>query len=139
MNRDDLKILAEARITDAEALLKAGRWAAAYYLLGYAVECALKACASRQFGLHEVPDKKIVESFYTHQLRDKLLAISGVKDALAERATIDSDFRAKWNAVCDWEEAARYDHTMTEQAARDMFVAVTDPKSGVLPWLRTFW
>jgi len=37
----DLKILAETRVADAMALLQAGRWAAAYYLLGYAIECGL--------------------------------------------------------------------------------------------------
>ena len=38
--------LAECRIEDARAHLDpaVGRWAAAYYLIGYAVECGLKAC-----------------------------------------------------------------------------------------------
>ena len=78
MNRADLQQLADARVQDAEALLNAGRWPAAYYLLGYAIECALKACAARQFREHEVPDKTIVNHFYTHKL-DLLLNISGVK------------------------------------------------------------
>ena len=33
-----------AYVTDARALLAAGCWAGAYYLAGYALECALKAC-----------------------------------------------------------------------------------------------
>ena len=48
MNRRDLQQLADDRVLDAEALLNAGRWAAAYYLSGYAVECALKARIARQ-------------------------------------------------------------------------------------------
>jgi hypothetical protein len=44
MNRAELQQLAEDRRLDAEALLAAQRWAGAYYLAGYAVECGLKAC-----------------------------------------------------------------------------------------------
>ena len=65
------------------ARLSANRWPAAYYLLGYAVECGLKACAARQFRQDEVPDKTVVNDFYTHRL-DKLLGISGVKTALEQ-------------------------------------------------------
>lgn len=138
MDRSDLHILAEARVADAEALLQGGRWAAAYYLLGYAVECALKACAAKQFREHEVPDKTIVNAFYTHRL-DQLLNISGTKIALDAQAAADPRFQVNWNAVCDWKEASRYDHSTTEARARDMLAAVADPSSGVLPWLKTQW
>jgi HEPN domain-containing protein len=47
MTRWDLQKLAEDRLLDAEALLAAGRWSAAYYLAGYAVECAIKACIAK--------------------------------------------------------------------------------------------
>ena len=138
MDRSDLQVLAEARVVDAEALLQAGRWAAAYYLLGYAVECALKACAAKQFHEHEVPDKTIVNDFYTHRL-DRLLNISGAKVALEAQAAADPRFQVNWNAVRDWNETSRYDHSTTEARARDMLVAVADPSSGVLPWLKTQW
>ena len=138
MDRSDLQVLAEARVADTEALLQEGRWAAAYYLLGYAVECALKACAAKQFHEHEVPDKMIVNDFYTHRV-DKLLNISGAKVALEAQAAADPRFQVNWNAVRDWNESSRYDHSTTEARARDMFVAVADPSSGVLPWLKTQW
>ncbi len=138
MDRADLHILAEMRVADAEALLRQGRWAAAYYLLGYAVECALKACASKQFREHEVPDKTIVRDFYTHRL-DQLLNISGVKSALEAQAKKDQRFELNWNAIRDWNETSRYDHSTTEAMARDMLEAIVDPSSGVLSWLRTQW
>ncbi len=138
MDRLDLQILAEARVADAESLLRDGRWAAAYYLLGYAVECGLKACAAKQFREHEVPDKRIVEDFYTHRL-DKLLNISGVKAALEAHAAVDPQFDVNWNTVRDWNEVSRYDHSTTEAKARDMLVAVADSSSGVLPWLKSQW
>ena len=139
MNRTDLQLLADVRVADAEALLEAERWAAAYYLLGYAVECALKACVARQFRQDEVPDKTVVNNFYSHHRLDQLLGISGTKAALESKAVADSAFKVNWNTVRDWNESARYDHSTTETKARDMLVAVTDSSSGVLPWLKTQW
>ena len=138
MNRRDWQKLATERIVDAKALLAAKRWAGAYYLAGYAVECGLKACAARQFQEHEVPDKTVVNDFYTHRL-DKLLGISGIKAALETRAEAGPDFQVNWNTVRDWSETSRYDHSTTEAKARDMLVAVADPNNGVLPWLKTQW
>jgi hypothetical protein len=138
MNRADLQVLADARVADAQALLQAKRWAAAYYLLGYAVECALKACVARQFRQNEIPDKTVVNSFYTHRL-DQLLSISGAKAELESKAASDSTFQVNWNTVRDWNESARYDHSTTEAKARDLMIAVTHPTSGVLPWLKTQW
>ena len=111
---------------------------AAYYLLGYAVECGIKACIARQFRQDEVPDKTVVNDFYTHRL-DKLLGISGVKAALESKTSTDAAFQVNWNTVRDWNESDRYDHSITEAKARDILVAVSDPISGVLPWLKTQW
>ena len=131
-------MLAEARLADALVLISASRFGAAYYLLGYAIECGLKACAVRQFRQDEVPDKTIVNDFYTHSL-DKLLRIAGIKDALERRSNHDSVFQVNWNLVRDWNETSRYDHSISEAKARDMQFAVGDPTSGVLSWLRTQW
>ena len=49
MYRSDFQKLAEDRIADAGALFEAHRYDAAYYLAGYAVECALKACIAKRF------------------------------------------------------------------------------------------
>jgi len=52
----DLYRLTAARLEDARILLHQNRAQAAYYLAGYAVECALKACIARKTALHEFPD-----------------------------------------------------------------------------------
>ncbi len=138
MNRADLQLLAEERLEDARVLIGSQRWAGAYYLLGYAIECGLKACAARQFRQDEVPDKTIVNDFYTHRL-DKLLGIAGIKAALDRRASHDAAFQINWNTVRDWSETSRYDHSISETMARDMQIAVAEPTNGVLSWLRTKW
>lgn len=45
LTRKDFQTLAEDRLADAQTLLKTqSNWSGAYYISGYAVECALKAC-----------------------------------------------------------------------------------------------
>jgi hypothetical protein len=60
-------------------------------LLGYSVECALKACVARQFREHEVPERKLVNSFYTHSLIE-LLVISGLQPEFRIRVRYDANF-----------------------------------------------
>ena len=57
MNRTDFQKLAEERIAEAKILLDAGKWSGAYYLAGYAVECALKACIAKMTKSEDFPDK----------------------------------------------------------------------------------
>src|SRR6266849_4073167 len=135
MDRAQLQQLADLRLSDANTLLASGQWDAAYYLLGYCIECALKACVAKQFLQHEVPDRKLVNSFYTHRI-DELLTISGVKSELESRAAADSNFAINWNTVGEWNEGVRYEMGVTQALAREMYDAVTSNASGILPWLK---
>ena len=81
MNRVELQRLAIERLTDAKALLAARRWSAAYYLCGYGVECALKACIAKLMKSEEFPDKTFAEKCWTHNLQ-QLLGLAGLKDEL---------------------------------------------------------
>ena len=80
MNRADLQALSDARLADGAALLAAGRFAGAYYMLGYAVECGLKAAVAKQIREHDFPDRQLVVDSYTHDLV-KLLKLSGLRAA----------------------------------------------------------
>lgn len=138
MDKANLQQIAEIRVRDAEVLLAAGQWDAAYYLLGYSIECALKACISKQFRQHEVPDKKPVNDFYTHKL-DDLLNLSGVKSEMDANLRSKSLLGINWITVRDWNESTRYEVGTTEDIARSMYDAVTDTASGILPRLKTQW
>ena len=76
MTRAEFQKLAEVRVTEASALLAAGLWDGAYYLAGYAIECALKACILAQLekaGAAVIfEDKKFSEKCWTHKLDDLL-------------------------------------------------------------------
>ncbi|MBI3209103.1 MAG: HEPN domain-containing protein [Candidatus Solibacter usitatus] len=136
MDRATLERVSELRLCDAEALLAAGRWDAAYYLLGYVVECALKACVAKRFRLHEVPERKLLSVFYTHDL-DELLRASEVKSEFDRNAKVNPGVAFNWNIVLDWSPDARYDVNKTESQARELYTAVTDCDSGVWTWLKT--
>jgi HEPN domain-containing protein len=138
VNRTELQKLAEDRILDAQALLTAGRWAAAYYLTGYAVECALKACIAKLTREHDFPrDRRFVEKCYTHDL-DKLLDSAGLKPQQEADSVVNLDFGANWQTVTDWSENSRYDQK-TQVEAEQLLVAVTDIQNGVMPWIKNCW
>jgi hypothetical protein len=138
VNRADLQQLAECRFADARTLLAADAFAGAYYLAGYAIECALKACVAKQIHQFDFPEKRLIDRSYTHNLV-QLLEVSGVKALFEEEAARNEALRFRWNVVRDWSEASRYDVATTEKTARDMLAAVGDEDDGVLTWLKKHW
>jgi HEPN domain-containing protein len=142
VNRNDLRALADVRIEDAAALLKIERWAAAYYLAGYAIECGLKACVLRYVGESGVifSDAKYLKELggvWTHDL-EKLLGLADLRPALGQKVKDSEKFNEFWGLVTGWTEVSRYE-TKTESEARGLFEAITDPAEGVLKWTRIHW
>jgi HEPN domain-containing protein len=117
-------------------LLKLGLFDGAYYLAGYAVECALKACIAKGTRRYEFPDKKKVDSSHTHRLED-LIKIAGLDEAL-ERAGTDPDFRRNWDVVQSWSEQSRYRRHRPE-SAQELLRAVGDRRHGVISWTKLQW
>jgi hypothetical protein len=94
VNRADLQRLAKERIADAKALLAARRWSAAYYMAGYAVECALNACIAKLMKSEEFPDKKFAEKCWTHNLT-QLVDLAGLEANFDAALRADPDLRKK--------------------------------------------
>lgn len=137
MNRKDLQQLASDRLLDADILLKAQRWSAAYYLAGYAVECALKACIAKLMKSDEFPDKNFADKCWTHDI-EKLLTLAGLKDVRDADSAADADLSANWGIVKDWKESNRYD-IKTETQALELLEAINEANHGVLPWIKSRW
>ena len=125
MNRNDLKVVANVRLKEAKALLNKKYYDGAYYLAGYAVECALKSCIAKKTKRYDFPDKRIVNDSYTHDL-NQLIKVSGLQRELDLEMQRDGDFEVKWAIVKDWNESSRYK-------------AVADSGHGVLRWLQRHW
>jgi HEPN domain-containing protein len=137
MNRTDFQQLAELRLREAEALLAAGLPDGAYYLAGYSVECALKACIAKRTQLHDFPEKKLVNDSHTHNLKE-LLRLAELKTELDSVLDADPEMRSNLETVQDWSETARYQRkTALDTVA--LLTAIESQKGGLLPWIRQRW
>ncbi len=136
MNRAELQQLSDERIEDAKALLAASRWSGAYYLAGYALECALKSCVLAYVERTGIifEDKKFAEKCWTHDLETlvrqaDLITERGLAIAANER------LGANWLIAKDWSESTRY-RMSTQQQGEKLFHAITDNSDGVLQWVK---
>ena len=73
MNRADLQRLAEERLVDSGLLLAHARYSASYYLAGYAVECALKACIAKRTKAEDFYDKLLARRIFSHNLEELVI------------------------------------------------------------------
>jgi HEPN domain-containing protein len=137
MNRVELQQLANDRILDAKALIASKRWAGAYYLAGYAVECAVKACIAKLMKSEEYPDKSFAEKCWTHNL-PQLISLAGLKTDFDAAMQADPDLLENWDTVKEWNESSRYARK-SKADAEDLYESITDKKHGVLSWLKLRW
>jgi HEPN domain-containing protein len=137
VNRAELQTLSDIRIAEAQALLAAGMFDGAYYLAGYSVECALKACIARLTNQHDFPDKDFAQECYTHSI-EKLVKAAGLKAQRDADAPPGSNLERNWTAVKDWSELSRYERN-TEAEARVLIEAIIHPTDGILSWLKVHW
>jgi hypothetical protein len=139
VNRADLHQLADMRIAEANALLTLPTPMAdgAYYLAGYAVECALKACIAKGYGPEEWPERKFVADCHTHEILT-LVKLAGLEVVQRTDAVANPNLGTNWSIVKDWSERSRYErHSLTK--AQRLYEAITHATDGVLPWIRARW
>lgn len=146
MNQVQLQQLVEDRLLDAAALLVGQRWSFAYYVAGYAVECALKSCVLAQmvrtgWVFDEDNRNKKIGEVMTHDFV-QLMSVAGIKGdldtALANSAAAGGEFMAFWGRVQNWKPTSRYE-MKTMLQANELNEAITDPHHGVMQWLRNYW
>ena len=137
MNRADFQKLSELRLNEANVLLAANSYAGAYYLAGYSVECALKACIAKQTQQYDFPIKNS-DKIYTHNLSN-LLNLSGLSEEHRKNSEKNEAFDANWTIVKDWKEDVRYSLEITKDQADALYLAIADGKDGVMSWLQKCW
>ncbi len=138
MNRNDLQRLTRLRVAEAKFLLDNNHFPGAYYLLGYSVECALKARIAKQIRRHDFPDLGLIRDSYSHDL-EKLLQLSGLEQEFRTARQANPALELNWSIVKDWSVESRYEWYISEQLVRDFYRAVNVRGNGVLPWLRARW
>ncbi len=136
MNRRDFQKLAEVRLKDAKALLKARQFDGAYYIGGYAVECTLKACICKNTKRYDFPPRNTHQTHYIHDL-EGLLRAAGIDLDWARDCQADPTLAERWALVKDWKEDRRYQvrGTLGAVPAKE-FVRAID---GVLQCLSKYW
>lgn len=137
MNRKELQALANIRMREARALYKAGEFSGAYYLIGYAVECGLKACIEKKFKRHDFPDKKVAIGAHTHKLSD-LCSLADLNSPRLLLEQADPLFRKNWNLTTGWSEESRY-KVLDKRTCGDLMDATMERSHGVMPWIKRHW
>jgi len=140
--RADWQRLAEDRILDARAHLTPGveRWSAAYYLVGYAVECGLKSCILARIAAYpEVifEDKRFSQVAWSHDV-ENLLRLAGLEADRDAAGVANPVFYRNWQLARTWNEQSRY-LQKTQSEAQLLFDAIADPVEGVMQWIRVRW
>ncbi len=142
MDRQHLRNLAKIRLKDAQSLLGRKRWSGAYYLSGYVVECALKACLLRHlgesrsvFGVQGYLEQ--LNECWTHDVV-KLVSLAGLEADFGAARGANPALGSYWGIAKDWKETSRYEEK-TEIQAREMFEAVSHKPDGVFVWIQSRW
>ena len=142
-NSKDFWDLAETRLEDAEGLIAIKRWSCAYYIAGYAVECALKALIIRETERTGsiFDDRKsaaqFLEGFFVHEL-EQLLKSTGLEADFGLARSANPALNDNWFVVKDWKETTRYNHKDQSQAER-LVDAINHSTDGVMKWIRDRW
>ncbi len=118
-------------------MLDLGFYDGAYYLAGYAVECALKACIAKGTQRHLFPDKKRVDLSHSHDFA-QLIRVAGLKDEHQERIKGDPVFETNCDVVNYWSEQSRYRRSGRE-SAEALVSAVGNGRYGVISWIKRYW
>jgi hypothetical protein len=137
LTKTDLETLAQVRLDDSLFLLQAGRSSSAYYLAGYSVELALKACISKLIQTNVIPEKAFISAIYTHRL-DNLLSTAGLLPAFNTDAKTDVEFAAYWAIASKWTEESRYEF-WDRMSAATLLQAIHEPNHGVFQWVKRHW
>ena len=137
MNRTEFQKLSRLRVKEAKVLLDNRCYEGAFYLAGYAVECALKACIAKKTRRFEFPPRDS-NKLYVHKL-GALVELAGLQSALDAEMRRVKAFRDNWMVVKDWREDARYEAKIAKNQAEDLYAAITDDPNRVLSWLKNYW
>jgi len=134
--RKNFQRLTELRAKEATTLARSRNQQGAYYLAGFAVECALKACIAKKTKRHDFPaDAKHAGRVYSHDLTE-LLKLAGLDSQLDRDMRGNPQLAANWGVVKAWRVDCRYE--TSGLSGKDMVDSLDSP-DGVLTWIKLRW
>ncbi len=138
MNRSDFQELAEVHLLHAQALLDAQLYSGAYYMCGYVVECALKACIctkTSQFDFYPSPEES--RAAWSHDF-ERLIKAAGFEDEFDAARAADGVLDVNWEIVENWSPDSRYE-PRGKPEAQLLLDAIGEPDHGVFSCIKQLW
>ncbi len=131
--RQDFQRLTNLRAGEAATLARTRHDHGAYYLAGFAIECALKACIAKKTRRHNFPlDVKQAGKVYSHDLTE-LLKLAGLDTQLDQDMKANRQLAEDWGIVKEWRVDSRY------QTDGLNGTAMAASLQGVLAWIKLRW
>jgi hypothetical protein len=140
----DFKALASDRLQTAELLMSIEEWWMAAYMLGFVLECVLKAAACKALNLEIYPapqtvkKEKIANYFLTHDF-DMLLVISGASDifgisgiAAATWSGFTQEYQGLYTSI-RYDLKSQYD----EAKVKRIYNFLTKEPDGIIPLIES--
>jgi hypothetical protein len=138
MNRNDLQEISKLRLKEGRLLLDNGFYSGAYYLLGYSIECAIKACIAKKVKKYDFPEKDLALRSYEHDLTT-LLKTAGLWQRLTHDMNVNPLLEGNWANVKDWSVTTRYISNIAANKAKDFYTSYAVRKHGIYSWIKKFW
>jgi len=137
-NHQQLREISKARLRTAEILLDNFDFDGAVYIMGYALECALKAVICKNLNLLNYPDKgsKDIENIFKTHKFDILLILSGMENDFSLKSP--KKRYENWSELTKWTTDIRYEPvgTRTATEAKRMYNALVEKPHGVITWIK---
>lgn len=122
LNLEGFRELQKRFFDDARELERAGKYQLAYYLGGYATECAIKAVICKKIPAHAYPPKNTSSTHYVHDI-EMLLRTAKLKETL--EASKEEKLQVAFQLVKEWEPNVRYEITKkSAKVCQDFLEAV---------------
>ncbi len=137
-SRADFEHLADIRIKEARVLFAAGLLDGAYYLGGYALECALKVVIVEALPVETLVHHRQIQDYHTHDLAS-LMRHAYLLEALEEDRVAKPGLDASWTVVNRWSEQERHAHGVDADTVFEFLTSIDDESDGILPWVKQHW
>lgn len=125
-------------LSDAEVLYKENRFASAYYLAGYAVECLLKAVICKRIQPNEYPPRNTNNSHYTHFL-ETLIRTAHLEKDFEFEVEKSKELKQSYLVLKDWIPGElRYDPNQLGKKKAGDFLNAIKAEKGFIKWLTKY-
>lgn len=138
-DRKKFRRICKKRLKTANILIENGDYEGAIYMLGFALECALKAATCKTLNIEKYPqntrEKKVDAFFMTHRF-DRLKLVAGLSTIFGANSGNQDSFR-NWSEFTqeylgEW-TSMRYEETLwSEEKARGLYNNLIEKDNGII-------